>query len=86
MYVAIGVNFEGKKELLGLWLNETEGAKFWLSCLTDLKNLGVQDFFIVSVDGLSGFPEAIQAVAGFADSTAPLPLRPGDDAFVDVGF
>jgi transposase-like protein len=60
MYVAIGVNFEGRKELLGLWLNETEGAKFWLSCLTDLKNRGVNDIFIVCVDGLTGFPEAIQ--------------------------
>lgn len=61
MYVAIGVNFQGKKELLGLWLHETEGAKFWLSCLTDLKNRGLLDIFIVCVDGLSGFPEAIQA-------------------------
>jgi len=61
MYVAIGVNFSGKKELLGLWLNETEGAKFWLSCLTDLKNRGLDDIFIVCVDGLGGFPEAIQA-------------------------
>lgn len=61
MYVAIGVNFAGKKELLGLWLNETEGAKFWLSCLTDLKNRGVNDIFITCVDGLTGFPEAIQA-------------------------
>jgi transposase-like protein len=60
MYVAIGVNFEGRKELLGLWLNETEGAKFWLSCLTDLKNRGVTDIFITCVDGLTGFPEAIQ--------------------------
>lgn len=60
MYVAIGVNFLGKKELLGLWLNETEGAKFWLSCLTDLKNRGLNDIFIVCVDGLTGFPEAIQ--------------------------
>lgn len=60
MYVAIGVNFLGKKELLGLWLNETEGAKFWLSCLTDLKNRGLDDIFIVCVDGLTGFPEAIQ--------------------------
>ena len=60
MYVSIGVNFEGKKELLGLWLDETEGAKFWLSCLTDLKNRGLEDMFIVCVDGLSGFPEAIQ--------------------------
>jgi transposase-like protein len=62
MYVAIGVNFAGRKELLGLWLNETEGAKFWLACLTDLKNRGVNDLFVVCVDGLSGFPEAIQAV------------------------
>jgi putative transposase len=60
MYVAIGVNFAGKKELLGLWLNETEGAKFWLSCLTDLKSRGVTDIFITCVDGLTGFPEAIQ--------------------------
>jgi putative transposase len=60
MYVAIGVNLQGKKELLGLWLSETEGAKFWLSCLTDLKNRGVNDIFIVCVDGLSGFPEAIR--------------------------
>jgi len=48
MYVAIGVNLQGKKELLGLWLSETEGAKFWLSCLTDLKNRGLNDIFIVS--------------------------------------
>jgi transposase-like protein len=60
MYVAIGVNLRGKKELLGLWLSETEGAKFWLSCLTDLKNRGLQDIFIVCVDGLTGFPEAIR--------------------------
>lgn len=60
MYVAIGVNLRGKKELLGLWLSETEAAKFWLSCLTDLKNRGLQDIFIVCVDGLTGFPEAIR--------------------------
>jgi len=62
MYIAIGVNLEGKKELLGLWLAETEGAKFWLACLTDLKNRGLEDMFVVCVDGLTGFPEAIQAV------------------------
>ncbi len=60
MYVALGLNFSGKKELLGPWLDETEGAKFWLACLTDLKNRGVNDLFLVCVDGLSGFPEAIQ--------------------------
>jgi putative transposase len=60
MYVAIGVNLQGKKELLGLWLGETEGAKFWLPCLTDLKNRGLNDIFVVGVDGLTGFPEAIR--------------------------
>jgi putative transposase len=60
MYVAIGVNLRGKKELLGLWLGETEGAKFWLNCLMDLKNRGLNDIFIVCVDGLTGFPEAIR--------------------------
>jgi putative transposase len=60
MYVALGVNIQGKKELLGLWLSQTEGAKFWLGCLTDLKERGVSDIFIACVDGLSGFPEAIR--------------------------
>lgn len=60
MYVALGVNLLGKKELLGLWLSATEGAKFWLSCLTDLKNRGLNDIFVACVDGLTGFPEAIR--------------------------
>lgn len=60
MYVAIGVNLQGKKELLGLWLSPSEGAKFWLACLTDLKNRGLNDIFIVCVDGLTGFAEAIR--------------------------
>ena len=59
MYVALGVNMQGRKELLGLWLNETEGAKFWLSCLTDLKTHGLKDIFIACIDGLSGFAEAL---------------------------
>jgi len=61
MYVAIGVNLDGHKELLGLWLAQTEGAKFWLSCLTDLKNRGLADIFVACIDGLSGFAEAIHA-------------------------
>jgi putative transposase len=61
MYVALGVNMQGRKELLGLWLSETEGAKFWLSCLTDLKNRGLKDIFIACMDGLSGFPDALRA-------------------------
>ena len=61
MYLAHGINMEGQKELLGLWLAETEGAKFWLSVLTELKNRGLQDILIACVDGLKGFPEAIAA-------------------------
>ncbi len=61
MYVALGVNLEGKKELLGLWLNGTEGAKYWLGCLTDLKSRGLQDIFVVCIDGLAGFAEAVHA-------------------------
>ena len=61
IYVALGVNMDGKKELLGLWMSENEGAKFWLSVLTELKNRGVQDILIACVDGLKGFPEAIAA-------------------------
>lgn len=61
MYLALGINLEGHKELLGLWLAETQGAKFWLSVLTELKNRGLNDILIACVDGLKGFPEAIQA-------------------------
>jgi transposase-like protein len=61
VYVALGVNLEGHKELLGLWLGQAEGAKFWLSCLTDLKNRGLQDIYVACIDGLTGFPEAIRA-------------------------
>jgi transposase-like protein len=61
IYVALGVDLAGKKELLGLWLGENEGAKFWLSCLTDLKSRGLRDIFVACIDGLSGFAEAIHA-------------------------
>jgi transposase-like protein len=62
VYLAIGVTMNGDKEVLGLWLAQTEGAKFWLQVVTELKNRGVQDIFIACVDGLKGFPEAIGAV------------------------
>jgi transposase-like protein len=62
VYVALGVNVHGQKELLGLWISENEGAKFWLSVLTELKNRGVKDVFVACVDGLTGFPDAIGAV------------------------
>lgn len=61
IYLVLGVNIEGHKELLGMWISENEGAKFWLSVLTDLKNRGVQDMLITCVDGLKGFPEAINS-------------------------
>ena len=66
-YVALGVNSEGKKEILGIWLNETEGAKFWSNVLNDIKNRGVQDVLITCVDGLKGFPEAIKSVFPYSD-------------------
>ena len=62
VYLALGVNLEGSKDLLGLWIAQTEGAKFWLQVVTELKNRGVADIFIACVDGLKGFPEAIEAV------------------------
>ena len=62
VYLAIGVTMTGEKEVLGLWLSQTEGAKFWLQVVTELRNRGVQDIFIACVDGLKGFPEAIEAV------------------------
>jgi putative transposase len=62
VYVAIAVNMQGNKEVLGLWAAENEGAKFWLQILTDVQNRGAKDFFIACVDGLKGFPEAIEAV------------------------
>jgi putative transposase len=62
VYVAIGVTLEGRKEVLGLWTSANEGAKFWLSILTELRNRGVKDIFIACVDGLKGFPQAIESV------------------------
>jgi transposase-like protein len=61
IYVALGVDLAGQKQLLGLWLGENEGAKFWLSCLTDLRNRGLRDIFVACIDGLSGFADAIRA-------------------------
>ncbi len=62
VYLALGVNQMGEKEILGLWMAENEGAKFWLSVMTELKNRGSHDIFIACTDGLKGFPEAIEAV------------------------
>ena len=62
IHLALGVNLQGHKELLGMWLSENEGAKFWLGVLTELQNRGVKDILIACVDGLKGFPDAISAV------------------------
>ena len=62
VYLALGVNTDGHKELLGMWIEENEGAKFWLNVLTEIQNRGVKDIFIACVDGLTGFPDAIAAV------------------------
>jgi putative transposase len=62
IYLAVGVNLQGLKEVLGMWASENEGAKFWLQIITELKARGVKDIFIACVDGLKGFPEAIEAV------------------------
>lgn len=62
VYLALGITMTGEKELLGIWIAQTEGAKFWLQVVTELKNRGVQDIFIACVDGLKGFPEAIETV------------------------
>ena len=70
IYTVLGLNMEGRKEVLGLYLSESEGANFWLSVLTDLQNRGIQDILIAAVDGLSGFPEAINSI--FPDTEVQL--------------
>jgi len=70
VYLAIGVNMEGKKELLGIWISKNEGAKFWMQVVTELKNRGVEKIYVACVDGLKGFTEAINSV--FPDTTVQL--------------
>ncbi len=62
LYIALAVNMDGEKEILGIWLNKTEGSKFWLSVITELKNRGIKDIFIACIDGLTGFSEAINTI------------------------
>lgn len=62
VYVALGINLEGQKDVLGLWTSAAEGAKFWLNVLTELRNRGVRDIYLVCVDGLKGFPQAIESI------------------------
>ena len=62
VYVALGINLDGRKDVLGLWTSANEGAKFWLNVLTELRNRGVRDIYLVCVDGLKGFPQAIESL------------------------
>jgi len=62
VYLALGIRADGRKEVLGLWIEQTEGAKFWLKVFNELRNRGLEDILIAVVDGLRGFPEAIEAV------------------------
>lgn len=62
VYVALGINLEGRKEVLGLWTSASEGAKFWLNVLTELRNRGIRDIYLVCVDGLKGFPQAVESI------------------------
>ncbi|MBU6321307.1 MAG: IS256 family transposase [Patescibacteria group bacterium] len=66
-YIALGVNQYGMKEVMGIWVSDSESAKFWMGVLSDMKNRGVDDILIVCVDGLKGFPEAIKAIYPLAD-------------------
>ena len=67
IYLALGINLEGYKELLGIWIAETEEAKFWAQVLTELNNRRVKDVFVFCIDGLKGFPEAIEGVYPLAE-------------------
>ncbi len=62
MYLAVGVGLDGMKDVLGIWIAKSEGAKFWLQVFTELKNRGMNDVLIACVDGLQGLPEAIESV------------------------
>lgn len=73
MHLALGITGEGRREVLGLWIADTEGAKFWLAVMTELRNRGVQDVLIAVVDGSKGFPEAV--TAAFPETTVQTPGR-----------
>jgi putative transposase len=75
IYLAIGITVNGLKEVLGLWIAQTEGAKFWLQVVTESKNRGVRDIFIACVDGLKGFPEAIESVFPQTEDVRQLKLK-----------
>ena len=80
VHVALGVRADGTKEILGLWLEQNEGAKFWLRVMNEMKNRGVNDILIAVVDGLKGFPEAITAVLPREASFPRMDCRPAQNA------
>ena len=82
LYLALGVTLEGDRDVLGMWFQETEGAKFWMQVLNELKQRGVQDILICCVDGLTGFPEAIEAI--FPQDDRPNMHRPPDPLVPEV--
>ncbi len=85
IYPALGVNLDGQKELLGMWISENEGAKFWLSVLTELKNRGLEQILIACVDGLSGFPEAIESLNSvIGKATKKRKVFPTDESALKV--
>ena len=77
VYIAIGIDMEGHKDVLGMYVGQNESAKFWLSILNGLKNRGVEDILIACVDGLTGFPQAIEAVFRIRKSSNALSIRFG---------
>ena len=74
LYIALGINLEGRKEVLGMYLSENEGAKFWMGVLSDLKSRGVRDILFAYMDGLTDFPEAVRVV--FPPDKSPAVHRP----------
>ena len=83
VYTILGINSDGNKELLGLYLSETESARYWLSVLTDLQNRGVKDILIACVDGLTGFKEAITSVFSFANARRNFGLMTSSSLFTN---
>ena len=84
VYLALGITLDGHKELLGMWISENEGSKFWMGILDELKGRGVKDILIACVDGLSGFPEAIHAV--YPQTKVQAVHRASDSQFTELCF
>ena len=84
VYVALGINLEGRKDVLGLWTSSSEGAKFWLHVLTELRNRGVRDIYLACVNGLKGFPQAIESIYPKAQVQLCIVHNPGQFELCDL--